>query len=212
MKVNKRFLSVLGASLALHAGVLFFAPGISPGGAAEKLSPAAAGKAFSLYNIAARPEVPAPRKPRRAAALPAAAVKESSPDGIITETRELPPGEDASIGVPAAVFSSGEARESLFTRYAGIVRQRIDESKEYPYAARRQAQEGFVRVRFTLSRDGRLVGEPVVEKGCRYRALNAAALEAVRRAGPYPAFPGELPEESLSFSLTISFSLRERGS
>jgi protein TonB len=184
-------------------GVLFFAPGISPG-TAEKRSQSAPGKAFSLSNIAARPEYkpPAPEQPRREE------VKNTSPDGVVTEKEDASaPSQEASFSVPAAF--SRETREDVFARYAGAVRQRIAAYKEYPYAARRQSQEGSVEVRFTLSRNGRLAGEPVLEKGCRFQKLNAAALDAVRRASPYPAFPAELSGESLSFSVVISFSLRD---
>jgi hypothetical protein len=31
MKINKRFSVVLGVSLVLHAGILFYAPSFSPG-------------------------------------------------------------------------------------------------------------------------------------------------------------------------------------
>jgi protein TonB len=205
MKINKRFSAVLGASLALHLGVLFLAPGISPGTTAEKRLLSAPGKAFSLSNIALRPEArpPARKEPRRA-------VEESSPEGLVTEHAAETPSVESSYGVPAA-FAVTETRENVFARYADLVRRRVDERKDYPYAARRQAQEGSVVVRFSLSRDGRLAGEPELEKSCRYQKLNQAALEAVRRASPYPEFPAELSGERLHFSLAISFSLREKG-
>jgi protein TonB len=204
MKINKRFSALLGASLVLHAGVLFYAPGLSPG-AAGKTS-ASEAKAFSLVNIAVLPEteIRAPRKPEpksETQPLP----EENSPDGLIRET-DTPPPAESSLSLSAAY--SPESRDSFFNRYAGIIRGLIDKNKEYPYAARRQEQEGAVQVRFTLSRGGRLVGEPVLEKSCRHQRLNAAALEAVRRAQPYPAFPQEIPGEEMTFSVTVAFSLK----
>jgi TonB family protein len=96
-------------------------------------------------------------------------------------------------------------------RYEGLLRQLIDREKEYPYQARRQDQEGKVAVRFVLSRRGELVGDPVLDLKSRYRLLNSSALEAVKRAGPYPPFPPEFPAEELAFSITLAFSLASPG-
>ncbi|MDR1933761.1 MAG: TonB family protein [Spirochaetales bacterium] len=205
LRINKRFSAVLAVSLTLHAGLLFFAPRLSSG-AAEKTS-AAPAKVFSLVNIAPRPEdeKPAPRKPEPVKVKPLP--KENSPDGIITEIA-APPTPAARADIPAAVSPKTETREDFFVRYAHIIRGHIDKHKEYPYAARRQEQEGSVRVRFTLSRTGLLVGDPVPEEKSRHQRLNAAAIEAVRKAQPYPAFPPELSGPELTFSVTVSFLLK----
>jgi protein TonB len=99
-------------------------------------------------------------------------------------------------------------REEILSRYAGLIRSLIDQEKTYPYQARRQEQEGTVLIRFTLSRQGSLVGEPALEKKSRYERLNASALEAVKNAAPYPPFPGEIGEEEMSFQVAVAFSLR----
>jgi protein TonB len=89
-----------------------------------------------------------------------------------------------------------------------MVRGLIDQRKEYPYQSRRQEQEGTVLIRFTLSRQGLLLGEPVMEKRSRYERLNTSALEAVKNAAPYPPFPGEIGEGELTFQVTVAFSLK----
>jgi protein TonB len=111
--------------------------------------------------------------------------------------------------IPAA--AEPPDRGELLLQYEGMIRLLIDRHKEYPYQARRQDQEGRVGVRFVLSRRGELVGEPVLDKKSRYRLLNASALEAVKRAIPYPPFPPEFPEEELVFSVTLAFSLSGSG-
>jgi protein TonB len=102
----------------------------------------------------------------------------------------------------------GPAREEILSRYARRVRSLIDQEKTYPYQARRQEQEGTVEIRFTLSRQGSLIGEPALEKKSRYERLNASALAAVKNAAPYPPFPGEIGEEEMSFQVTVAFSLK----
>jgi protein TonB len=105
--------------------------------------------------------------------------------------------------------SSGrpELREEAVNRYAALIRGLIDRRKEYPYQARRQDQEGSVRIRFTLSRRGVLAGDPVIENQSRYRLLDKSALEAVKNAAPYPPFPAEIPEDEMSFQVVVAFSL-----
>jgi protein TonB len=102
----------------------------------------------------------------------------------------------------------GPAREEILSRYARHIRSLIDQEKTYPYQARRQEQEGTVEIRFTLSQQGLLVGEPALEKKSRYERLNAAALAAVKNAAPYPPFPTGIGEEEMSFQVTVAFSLK----
>ncbi|MDR2619248.1 MAG: TonB family protein [Treponema sp.] len=107
----------------------------------------------------------------------------------------------------SASFARPELREEAINRYAAMIRGLIDRHKEYPYQARRQDQEGSVQLRFTLSRQGVLSGEPVMERQSRYRLLNESALEAVKNAAPFPPFPEEIGEAEMSFQVVVSFSL-----
>jgi protein TonB len=205
MKINKRFSAILCVSALLHGHILFFAPAPR---AAEKTPGDVSAKTFSLVNIEAKPEAPAPvqkaevKKPPKRAEIVREAAREIASDGVIRET-EVP--------VPRQAFSvaySARESENALADYAGRIRARIDKNKEYPYQARRQEQEGIVRVRFTLVKSGFLAGEPVLAGSCRYSRLNAAALEAVRRAQPYPAFPPQIREEAMSFTIDVVFSLK----
>jgi protein TonB len=120
---------------------------------------------------------------------------------------EAPSGQQG-LSVPvSASFIRPELREDAVNRYAAMIRGLIDKRKEYPYQARRQDQEGSVQIRFTLSRQGALAGDPVVEKRSRHRLLNESALKAVKDAAPYPPFPEEVPDEEMSFQVTVAFSL-----
>jgi protein TonB len=118
----------------------------------------------------------------------------------------------AGTGVARGRGNSGQAfrdlRAEALSRYVSMVHGLIDRHKEYPYQARRQDQEGTVRIRFTLSRLGYLAGDPVIENRSRYRLLNESALEAVKNAAPYPRFPEEIPEDEMSFQVAVSFSFK----
>jgi protein TonB len=112
-------------------------------------------------------------------------------------------------GVPGALsYTNQSVREDALSRYLAMIRGLIDRRKEYPYQARQQEQEGTVLIRFTITRQGTLAGEPVLEKKSRYERLNAAAIEAVKNAAPYPPLPGETGDDEMSFQVAVSFSLR----
>jgi protein TonB len=207
MKINKRLFAVLCASALFHGLILFF---ISVPRTAGKTAENVSAKTLSLVNIEQKPEnPPVPQRKTAVKKIPAKAEipretdRESSPDGVIQET-ETPAAPQV---LPVAY--SAQAVENALASYARAIRSRIDNNKEYPYQARRQEQEGLVRVRFTLAGNGLLAGDPVLAGSCRYPKLNAAALEAVRKAQPYPAFPPQIQEKTLSFTIDVVFSLKK---
>jgi protein TonB len=209
MKISKRFSAVLCFSALLHGHILFFA---SVPQTVEKISADVPAKPFSLISAEIKPETPVRtvRTPPPREKIPSRETLvetpvESSPDGVIQETESPAPPQALPV---AYAYTAGEAENALAS-FARQIRSRIDRNKEYPYQARRQEQEGIVRVRFTLTRDGRLAGEPVLAGSCRHARLNTAALEAVRRAQPYPVFPPQIREETMSFTIEVVFSLKK---
>jgi protein TonB len=148
-----------------------------------------------------------PAEPERA--IPIAASFSGSTEGAVPAGIGIAQGEASAgpRGFSAPAFRP-DLRAAAMNRYASMVHGLIDRSKAYPYQARRQEQEGTVRIRFTLSRQGYLAGDPVIEKQSRYRLLNESALEAVKNAAPYPRFPEEIPEDEMSFQVAVSFSFK----
>ena len=102
-----------------------------------------------------------------------------------------------------AAGTSDPARSSL-SNYWDLVRAQIARGARYPHSASSRRIEGTVALRLTLHPDGtledcRALGEP-------HPALELAALNAVRRAAPFPAPPGDEPE-ARSAILPIRFAL-----
>jgi protein TonB len=135
------------------------------------------------------------------------------------DSRPSPPGE--RIGVPdiprtpavaasdwAPVLQAAEAPSQFITpdSYLEMVRLRIESRKRYPEAARKARIEGRVAIRFVLAADGS-VRDLAVTRAARNDALNAAALEAVRQAVPFPRPPANLFKKDLALELTIVFEL-----
>lgn len=102
---------------------------------------------------------------------------------------------------------SGAASQAGIRSYLAAVRARIEAAKQYPPNARRRGIEGRAMVRFRLAADGQLL---VVRLAAAsgFRELDQAALSAVRRAAPFPGFPGQ-DSGPRSFKVDISFVLRD---
>lgn len=105
-------------------------------------------------------------------------------------------------GIPAediGLLRSGFSKE-IWTRIAS--------AKRYPKIARNRGYEGSPVVGFILGNDGRLQDIHIIEPS-RHAILDREAMEAVRRAAPYPPIPSELKMDSISFRLPVSFILEE---
>ncbi|AQQ69600.1 energy transducer TonB [Microbulbifer agarilyticus] len=76
----------------------------------------------------------------------------------------------------------------------------------YPKRAQDRGQEGSVRLNVTIDNRGNVTSVTTVQES-RYSSLNREALEAVERAGPYPATPVQLKMEEYRFSVPITFRL-----
>lgn len=154
-----------------------------------------------------RPEPkPIPVKPRAAKAAPpkpAAPAVEPAVEPARAQPVESAPAAEA----PVAVQSPAPAPDpALEDGYRVRIRQAVDEHKHYPRMARRLGLDGRVVVAFTVEADGRLAGVRVVESSGS-ELLDEAALEAVRKAAPFPSFPAGIERRRWDFTLPLSFSL-----
>jgi len=90
--------------------------------------------------------------------------------------------------------------------YLEMVRLRIERYKKYPHAARIRQIEGSVTVRFIIRPEGDIRSAEVV-KTSGNRALDRAALTAVKDAAPFPKAPTSLFKGDIPLELTIVFEL-----
>jgi TonB family protein len=109
--------------------------------------------------------------------------------------------------VPPPPSISKEIIVKARKRYEDYLLERIHKAKFYPMEARRMEQEGVVRVKFVLSKEGALISEVNVISPCRYPVLNDAAQKIVYAAAPFPEFPPEMREQERIFTLDINFNL-----
>jgi periplasmic protein TonB len=90
--------------------------------------------------------------------------------------------------------------------YLEMVRLRIERYKKYPHAARIRQIEGSVTVRFIIRPEGDIRSAEVVETSGN-RALDGAALMAVKDAAPFPKAPAHIFKGEIPLELNIVFEL-----
>ncbi len=80
--------------------------------------------------------------------------------------------------------------------YMRMLRERIEDIWKYPREAARQGLSGDLYMKFSIGRDGKLE-EVKLLRTSGYRALDEAAMKAVKNAGPFWPLPDDWKEESL---------------
>jgi protein TonB len=83
----------------------------------------------------------------------------------------------------------------------------LERQKRYPLVARQRNEQGIVRVRVTIDRQGRVLSTSLSQSsGSQWLDREALALPA--RAQPLPAPPDSMPGDPLALQIPISFTLR----
>ena len=104
-----------------------------------------------------------------------------------------------------ASMNLGDAKQS-FNEFLKAVRDRIKQVQRFPPRVRSLDDGAAATIRFTLFKDG-TVRNPEVTISSGSKALDNAALAAVRNAVPYPPFPDGQEGLSLRLELPIIFEL-----
>jgi protein TonB len=111
-------------------------------------------------------------------------------------------------GLNIAAWSPGNLTGEYSTpgSYLEMVRLRIERYKKYPDIARIRNIEGRVTIRFVITSEGGVQGVMVAQRSGN-KALDKAALKAVKDAAPFPKPPGHLFKGAVPLELTIVFEL-----
>ena len=109
-------------------------------------------------------------------------------------------------------FTLGEFVVNVQHRAAGIAEYVFDvfasqRFKQYPPGAKSAGQQGTARVSFTLSRSGGVMSAGLGGSS-GHSALDQETLAMVRRAQPFPPFPADVKQSSMSFSAPVAFYIR----
>jgi protein TonB len=146
-----------------------------------------------------RRETKKPEKPKEEPVTEAAAPPQAA-------ATAAPPGLAPSAAQGAAPVSGG-GNPGAKQDFKALVLAWIEKHKRYPESARRRGIEGKPTVRFRIDRSGRvLLAELQRETG--RRDLDEAAVRTIERADPFPAFPADLTDQTMEFTVPIDFSMR----
>lgn len=98
--------------------------------------------------------------------------------------------------------------ESLLEQqlYISILKQLVYTKIKYPVKSVQRTEEGLVRMRVSINRDGSLAGV-ILEQEPEYSRLTRAAIKAVEKSAPFPDFPASISSDEFSFSLPVVFRL-----
>ncbi|UWQ28144.1 energy transducer TonB [Leisingera sp. M523] len=175
----------------------------APRAAAQIAIPAPA-RTDNLQIDTAPPSPPKPQKPEPKPEPQQARKSEQASAGQ-AEQRAAGSGGGAqagqSGGAQVATAESGR-RAKLRSIWGAKIRARVERRKRYPAGASGQGQ---VVVRLTVSRSGQLLSHRIA-RSSGVAAFDQAALQAVARAGKFPAAPKKLQINQISFNLPMSFS------
>lgn len=119
------------------------------------------------------------------------------------------PAAPAKAAVPAAAPAPAPAQLETFSSardYFDMLNLRIQQAKRYPESARSRHIQGRVRVQFVLAGDGSLSGIKVV-RSSRHRNLDRAAVEAIKKAAPFPRPPARMFKTPITLQINILFEL-----
>jgi protein TonB len=109
-------------------------------------------------------------------------------------------------GDAASAAGKAEGGQSKDRYYAQLAAW-LERHKRYPSQARKLRQEGIVRVRFVIDRNGKVISHRI-EASSGHTALDRAASELLRRASPMPAIPASMGRSRLEIVVPIAYRLR----
>ena len=157
-----------------------------------------------------------PPKPEPAKIVPEQKPTPVKPKVVRAEVRkpsEAPPAPRTTAApraerqAPAASAVSPGAAAATLASYRQLVAAHLQRFKQYPPGAKAAGQQGVARVSFTLGRGGNVVSSGLGGSS-GHAALDAETVAMVRRAQPFPAFPPDLKQGSMSFSAPGAFHSR----
>jgi protein TonB len=79
--------------------------------------------------------------------------------------------------------------------------------KQYPAGARSAGAQGTAMLSFTVGRGGQVL-RASLSRSSGHAELDAETLAMIRRAQPLPAFPPEMTQSSMSFTVPVRFAIR----
>lgn len=104
-------------------------------------------------------------------------------------------------------FSLRASQRDELSAFRNKIREKIEKTKKYPSLAKKSKFEGSIEVEFCLLKDGK-VKEISIMSPSKYEILNNAAVEAIKKAEPYPEIPKSLSQSQIWIEIKVTFELK----
>lgn len=156
----------------------------------------------------AAPRIPVEPRVQRADVPAAEPLPVQPPTPRLAPAAETPPAPETT-APPSRPAPPADLSAAAAQTWEGRILAHLERRKRYPAEARAQRREGVAYVRFTMTRDGRVLSA-VLEQGSGYSALDREAVALLRRAQPLPAPPPEVPGDPVSLTVPVEFFMRRR--
>lgn len=99
-----------------------------------------------------------------------------------------------------------KAKKAAYINYYRAVREKIRKQADRNYPQSRDLGEGEVFLTFVIASNGELLQVKVVNrKSVKDPELRQVAIDSVRDASPFPAFPKGMSQYRITFTLIMSF-------
>ncbi|CAN5454465.1 energy transducer TonB [soil metagenome] len=107
----------------------------------------------------------------------------------------------------AAATAGAAAAAAALPSYRDRLAAHLQRYKQYPESAKSAGKQGVAMLSFTVGRNGQVLASRLAGSS-GIRELDAETMAMIRRAQPLPAFPPEMTQASLSFTVPVRFSIR----
>jgi protein TonB len=91
--------------------------------------------------------------------------------------------------------------------YAALLMRALERHRRYPEDARWRRVQGVALLRFSMRRDGTVIGYRI-ERSAGDASLDQAVQNMIRSASPLPAPPDELSGDPVELTVPVRFTLR----
>lgn len=145
---------------------------------------------------------------------------------VATPAAETPPasstlkgdGKVASNGQGSGSRGSGKGGESggdggkvegELQKYIREMVRKVDSKKRYPRVSQENGEEGTIPVKLIVGSSGQVLDFQVMRKS-EYDRLNAATLQTIKEAGPFPPLPSSYDKPRLTVEIPVKFKIASR--
>lgn len=161
----------------------------------QKLQPTPAKPEPAKIVPVEKPALEKPKVVRREAKKPSDATPAPRTSAPARAEREAPMASTMSAGATASAIATYNQR----------VRAHLMRFHSYPAGA--GGQRGVARLSFTLGRGGQVTASRL-SGASGVAAFDAQAMSMLRQAAPFPPFPDEIKNGSMSFTIPVEFTVR----